>query len=145
MSASLKSGSSRRRLRRAREGKARALQDLWSVGPAIERDLKSLGVHSVAQLARRSPERLYRHLERVTGRKQDPCVLDTFRAAVAQALDPNLPPEECVWWHYSGLRKTNTSQVTDSGWRKRRGSSELTDRLHDDEAAGSRGMSKGEA
>ena len=107
MSASLRSGSSRRNPRResAREGKARALRDLWSVGPAIERDLKSLGVHSVAQLARRSPERLYRHLERMTGKKQDPCVLDTFRAAVAQALDPNLPTEQCVWWHYSGLRK----------------------------------------
>jgi hypothetical protein len=41
----------------------------------------------VAQLARRSPKRLYRQLERTTGKKQDPCVLDTFRAAVAQALD----------------------------------------------------------
>jgi hypothetical protein len=74
----------------------------------MERDLKSLGVHSVAQLARRSPERLYLQLERTTGKKQDPCVLDTFRAAVAQALDPNLPMEQCVWWHYSGLRKSKT-------------------------------------
>jgi nucleotidyltransferase/DNA polymerase involved in DNA repair len=86
----------------------RQLRDLWSVGPAMERDLKSLGVHSVAQLARRSPERLYLQLERTTGKKQDPCVLDTFRAAVAQALDPNLPMEQCVWWHYSGLRKSKT-------------------------------------
>lgn len=93
--------------RRGRECQkdARTLRDLWSVGPAIERDLNSLGIHSVAQLACRSPERLYRQLERATGRKQDPCVLDTFRAAIAQALDPNLPTEECVWWHYSGLRK----------------------------------------
>ena len=112
MSASPRSGSSRRNPRRgsAREGEARALRDLWSVGPAIERDSKSLGVHSVAQLARRSPERLYRHLERMTGSKQDPCVLDTFRAAVAQALDPNLPTEECVWWYYSRLRKKNLVQ-----------------------------------
>ena len=106
MSASLRSGSSRRnpRRERAREGKARALRDLWSVGPAIERDPKSLGVDSVAQLARRSPERLYRHLERMTGKKQDPCVLDTFRAAVAQALDPNLPIEKYVC-DCSGLRR----------------------------------------
>lgn len=76
----------------------------------MERDLKSLGVHSVAQLARRSPERLYLQLERTTGKKQDPCVLDTFRAAVAQALDPNLPMEQCVWWHYSGLRKGKTKR-----------------------------------
>jgi hypothetical protein len=90
---------------RKRQKDACRLRDLWSVGPAIERDLKSLGVHSVAQLARRSPERLYLQLERTTGKKQDPCVLDTFRAAVAQALDPNLPTEQCVWWHYSRLRK----------------------------------------
>jgi pathogenicity locus Cdd1 protein len=84
----------------------RSLRDLWSVGPAIERDLNSLGVETVAQLARRSPERLYRQLERTTGKKQDPCVLDTFRAAVAQALDPNLPTEKCVWWYWSAVRRT---------------------------------------
>ena len=107
MSASLNSRNTRR-ARRAGEPHARAtrcLRDLWSVGPNIERDLQSLGVQTVQQLARRSPERLYRQLERTTGKKQDPCVLDTFRAAVAQALDPNLPIEQCVWWYWSELRK----------------------------------------
>ena len=104
MSASLNSRSSRQAARDSRIPERR-LRDLWSVGPAIERDLNSLGVHSVAQLSRRSPDRLYRQLERTTGKKQDPCVLDTFRAAVAQALDPDLPIEKCVWWHYSELRK----------------------------------------
>jgi uncharacterized glyoxalase superfamily protein PhnB len=60
----------------------------------------------------------YRQLERMTGKKQDPCVLDTFRAAVAQALDPNLPTEKCVWWHYSGLRKKNRRQKTEGRRRK---------------------------
>jgi hypothetical protein len=107
LSASLNS----RRTRRVRHSgppldpATRRLRDLWSVGPNIERDLQSLGVHTVAQLARRSPERLYRQLERTTGKKQDPCVLDTFRAAVAQALDPNLPTEKCVWWYWCELRK----------------------------------------
>ncbi|MGZ5494438.1 MAG: hypothetical protein ACXWHG_12585 [Thermoanaerobaculia bacterium] len=32
-------------------------------------------------------------------------MLDTFRAAVAQALDRNLPSEQCVWWYWSDLRK----------------------------------------
>jgi hypothetical protein len=106
LSASLNStAASVRRRGPGRKNDARRLRDLWSVGPAVERDLRSLGVHEVAQLARRSPERLYRQLERTTGKKQDPCVLDTFRAAVAQALDPNLPMEQCVWWHYSRLRK----------------------------------------
>lgn len=107
LSASLNSRNTRR-ARRAGQPHARAtrcLRDLWSVGPNIERDLQSLGVQTVQQLARRSPERLYRQLERTTGKKQDPCVLDTFRAAVAQALDPNLPIEQCVWWYWSELRK----------------------------------------
>lgn len=119
MSASLNSRSTRRarRIGQPRDPANRRLRELWSVGPSIERDLQSLGVHTVAQLARRSPERLYRQLERTTGKKQDPCVLDTFRAAVAQALDPNLPTEQCVWWYWSELRKRGGQQKTADGKR----------------------------
>ena len=46
---------------------ARRLQGLISMGPAIAHDLELLGVRSVAQLARRNPERLYEGLCRVTG------------------------------------------------------------------------------
>ena len=105
MSSASRNSRSTSASQRHRRHEERRLRDLWSIGPAIERDLNSLGIRSVAQLARRSPERLYRQLERTTGKKQDPCVLDTFRAAVAQALDPDLPIEQCVWWHYSALRK----------------------------------------
>lgn len=120
MSASRNSRNTSRGPRgRTGQKEPRRLRDLWSVGPAIEEDLKSLGVHEVAQLARRSPERLYRQLERITGKKQDPCVLDTFRAAVAQALDPNLPTERCVWWHYSGLRKKDKKTGNADGGRRR--------------------------
>lgn len=86
-------------------GGPRQLADLVSVGPAIRRDLERLGVRTVAHLARRSPERLYRQLCRRTGKHEDPCVLDTFRAAVAQACDPDLPVEQCVWWYWSRKRK----------------------------------------
>jgi nucleotidyltransferase/DNA polymerase involved in DNA repair len=83
----------------------RRLADLISVGPAMVRDFELLGVRSVAQLARRNPERLYRELGRVARRHQDICVLDTFRAAVAQARDPRLPAEQCQWWWWSSQRK----------------------------------------
>jgi nucleotidyltransferase/DNA polymerase involved in DNA repair len=83
----------------------RRLADLISVGPAMVRDFALLGVRSVAQLARRNPERLYRELGRVARQHQDICVLDTFRAAVAQARDPRLPAEQCQWWWWSGQRK----------------------------------------
>ncbi len=85
--------------------KERKLQDLASVGPAIRRQLALLKVHSVAELAQRDPEDLYRELCRRTRKRQDICVLDVYRAAVAQARNPFLPPEQCVWWYWSRLRK----------------------------------------
>lgn len=69
------------------------------------RDFELLGVKSVADLARRSPEKLYLTLCDTTGTRQDPCVLDVFRCAVAQAKDPELPAEQRNWWYWSRLRK----------------------------------------
>jgi hypothetical protein len=83
----------------------RELGDLISVGPAMLRDFERLGIRSVAELARRNPRRMYARLNRLTGVRQDPCVLDTFCAAVAQACDPRLPAERCRWWWWSQKRK----------------------------------------
>ncbi len=90
----------------------RRLEDLISVGPAIRRQLALLGVYTVAQLARRNPEALYRRLCRKTKMRQDICVLDVYRAAVAQAQNPDLPSEHCVWWYWSRVRK-NSGTVPD--------------------------------
>jgi len=83
----------------------RELKDLVSIGPAMLRDFKMLGIDSVPQLARQDPERMYERLCSRTGQRQDICVLDVFRAAVAQANDPRLPAEQCQWWYWSRLRK----------------------------------------
>jgi Pathogenicity locus len=83
----------------------RGLGDLISIGPAMLRDFKLLGVASVAQLSRRNPEKLYENLCRITGQPQDICCLDVFRAAVAQARNPRLPLEQCQWWYWSRRRK----------------------------------------
>jgi hypothetical protein len=84
----------------------RQLGDLISIGPAMLRDFKLLGIASVAQLARQNPQRMYKRLSHVTGQRQDPCVLDVFCAAVAQAKNPRLPAEQCQWWYWSKKRKT---------------------------------------
>jgi hypothetical protein len=76
------------------------------VGPSIAADLRLLGVMSVAQLARRNPERLYHDLCALSGVRQDPCVLDVFRAAVAQARNPRLPRAQCQWWYWSRKRQS---------------------------------------
>jgi hypothetical protein len=82
----------------------RQLGELISVGPAMLRDFAMLGIRSVAQLARQEPRKMYERLGRKTGQRQDPCVLDTFTAAVAQARNPRLPAEQCVWWYWSRNR-----------------------------------------
>lgn len=89
---------------------ARRLEDLVSVGPAMIRDFEMLGVHTVAQLARRNPERLYEQLCAVTRQAQDICCLDVFRAAVAQARNPRLPLEQCQWWYWSQQRKAHDAR-----------------------------------
>jgi pathogenicity locus Cdd1 protein len=83
----------------------RQLAELISIGPAMLRDFERLGIRSVAQLARQNPQRMYARLNRATGERQDPCVLDTFCAAVAQARNPRLPTEQCQWWYWSRKRK----------------------------------------
>lgn len=88
----------------------RRLDDLVSVGPAMIRDFELLGVGSVAQLARRNPEKLYEQLCRVTGQAQDICCLDVFRAAVAQARNPQLPLEQSQWWYWSRQRKARDAR-----------------------------------
>jgi hypothetical protein len=84
----------------------RHLADLISVGPAMLRDFELLGIRSMAQLAKQEPKRMYARLNRATGQRQDPCVLDTFSAAVAQARNPRLPAEQCQWWYWSRKRKS---------------------------------------
>ncbi|HEX4164696.1 MAG TPA: helix-hairpin-helix domain-containing protein [Bryobacteraceae bacterium] len=84
----------------------RKLRDLAGIGPSIERNLHDLGVRSVKNLASRSGDGLYRQLCKSTGVRQDPCVLDTFRCAVAQAKNPDLPVEQRNWW-WSRRRKAN--------------------------------------
>jgi hypothetical protein len=74
---------------------------LRNIGPAMRRDFTLLGIRSTRQLARCNPARLHRRLERLTGQRQDPCVLDTFAAAIHQAMTGEALP----WWSFSRLRK----------------------------------------
>jgi len=90
---------------------SRQLKDLISIGPAMLRDFEMLKIHSVAELAKSDPRRMYDQLCRISGERQDPCVLDVFRSAVAQARNPCLPAEKCQWWYWSRVRKANGEKV----------------------------------
>jgi nucleotidyltransferase/DNA polymerase involved in DNA repair len=91
--------------------RTRELGDLISIGPAMLRDFELLGIRSVAQLAKQNPQRMYEKMERMTGQRQDPCVGDTFSAAVAQARNPRLAAEKCQWWWWSRKRKKRAKEA----------------------------------
>jgi hypothetical protein len=68
-------------------------------------DLRLLGFREPADLVGADPVALYRSLEELTGARQDPCVLDTFRCAIYAASTPDPDPELLKWWTWSRLRK----------------------------------------
>jgi len=84
---------------------ARLLHDLRGVGKATLTDLALLDIHDVAALAQQDPVLLYERLCARTGVRQDPCVLDVFSCAVAQARNPELPLAQRDWWWWSRIRK----------------------------------------
>jgi|SRR5271168_5361257 hypothetical protein len=87
----------------------RQLGDLISVGPKTLRDFQLLGVRNLSQLAKSNPETLYKRLCQMYGQRIDPCCLDVFSAAVAQARNPQLPEDQCVWWYWSRQRKAKAA------------------------------------
>ena len=77
------------------------LEDIPNVGPAVAADLRRLGIKSPGELSGRDPYALYDDLCRLTGQRHDPCLLDTFIAAVRfMAGEPKQP-----WWKYTAQRK----------------------------------------
>ena len=91
--------------------KSRTLRDLAGIGPSLEADLHSLSITSVEQLAQSDGLALYQRLSEQTGTRQDPCVLDVFRCAVAQAQNPHLPADQRNWWWWSRKRKADKLSV----------------------------------
>ena len=79
----------------------KALEDLPNVGPSIAADLRRLGIATPLALQGRDPYMLYLDLCRATGMRQDPCVLDTFIAAVRFVEGAPAKP----WWAYTAERR----------------------------------------
>ncbi len=77
------------------------LEDIPNVGPAVAADLRRLGITTPDELPGRDPYLMYDDLCRLTGQRHDPCLLDTFIAAVRYMEGaPKL-----AWWKYTAERK----------------------------------------
>jgi hypothetical protein len=78
-----------------------ALTSIPNVGPAVARTLERLGLHEPADLRGQDADELFARLCALDGRRHDPCLLDTFHAAVDVADGKPARP----WWEYSRERK----------------------------------------
>ncbi len=83
------------------------LEQLPNIGPAIAADLRRIGVLAPRQLSDADAYALYRRLCQASGKRQDPCVLDTFLAACD--FMRGAPPRP--WWDYTAERKRLHGQV----------------------------------
>ena len=77
------------------------LEDIPNVGVSIAGDLRRLGLSSPDDLPGRDPYAMYDELCRVTGVRHDPCLLDTFIAAVRYMEGGPKAP----WWTFTAERK----------------------------------------
>lgn len=76
------------------------LQEVPGIGPAMTRDLESIGIHSVKQLKGADPEHLYDKLCHFKAQPVDRCVLYVFRCAVYYVSHQEHDPELLKWWNW---------------------------------------------
>lgn len=77
------------------------LEEIPNVGVSVARELRRLGITAPSDLPGLDPYVMYDDLCRITGKRHDPCLLDTFIAAVRYMEGgPNTP-----WWKFTAERK----------------------------------------
>lgn len=76
-------------------------QDIPNIGPAMARDFGLLGLKVPKDLRGKNPLLLYKKMCLISGVRQDPCVLDTYTAAIDFMNGKSARP----WWHYTKIRK----------------------------------------
>lgn len=80
---------------------AQKFTDIPNIGPRMADDFRQLGLRAPADLAGKDAYALYQKMCRISGVRQDPCVLDTYMAAV-DFMNGAKPK---MWWTYTPLRK----------------------------------------
>ncbi len=80
------------------------LTSLPNVGPAVAKKLERLGIARPDDLRGRDADELFEQLCRLDGQRHDPCLLDTFVAAVSFVDGGPARP----WWEFSRERKARS-------------------------------------
>ena len=76
------------------------LTSMPNVGPKVAAKLRRLDIESPEDLRGQDGEELFERLCTMDGQRHDPCLLDTFTAAVDYANGGPARP----WWEYSRER-----------------------------------------
>ena len=82
-------------------------QDIPNIGPAMVKSLGLLGLCIPTDLIDKDPLVLYQKLGELTGCRQDPCVLDTFIAAIDFMNGAPARP----WFFYTKNRKKDYPDI----------------------------------
>jgi len=85
----------------------KSLEQLPNIGPALAADLRLIGIQEPRDLRGTDAFVLYQKLCAATGQRQDPCVLDTFMAAIDFMAGAAPAP----WWAYTPQRKLLFGQL----------------------------------
>ena len=84
------------------------LEQLPNIGKAMAADLRMISIERPQQLIGCDPLVLFRTLEQQTRQRHDPCVLDTFMAAIHFMEGGEARP----WWSFTAQRKCLYLQIT---------------------------------
>ena len=83
------------------------LEDLPNIGKSIAGDLRRLGIHEPEDLRGKDAFVLYNTLCSVSGKRQDPCVIDVFMSAISFVNGGKAKP----WWYYTEERKKRLTSL----------------------------------
>lgn len=80
---------------------AKRLQDIPNIGPRMAADFHLLGIHAPSDLKGKNALTLYKKINKLYGTRHDPCVLDTYLAAIDFMNGASPQP----WYTYTKKRK----------------------------------------
>jgi hypothetical protein len=88
-------------MKAARASDVKTFEQIPNIGKKMAEDFRQLGIKTPAELKRKNALTLYNTMCRMTGTRQDPCVLDTYMAAIDFMNGAPARP----WYAYTAERK----------------------------------------